>query len=72
MNQAFSFFLNAIKTILLSPFYLIYFVLTFLIGAINYVFGEVFFLLSGFKYGKKSENKYNKKLNEKLNKGGDQ
>lgn len=70
MNQVLSFFLNAIKAILLSPFYILYFLLVLVVGFINFVFGELRFLLSGFRYGKKDENKYSKMLNDKLKQGG--
>ena len=65
MNNLFNFFLNAIKAILLSPFYILYFVVVLLIGLFNHLIGEVRILLSGFKYATDKENKYNKKLQQK-------
>lgn len=64
MNNLFNFFLNAIKAILLSPFYILYFVVVLLIGLFNHLIGEVRILLSGFKYGTDKENKYTQQLKQ--------
>ena len=64
MNNLFNFFLNAIKAILFSPFYILYFVVVLLIGLFNHLIGEVRILLSGFKYATDKENKYTKKLQQ--------
>lgn len=62
MGGVFKFFLNALKAIFLSPFYLIYFIAFLLFTIFNYIFGELRFLFFGFRYGTRSENKYIKKL----------
>lgn len=66
MEGILRFFLNAIKAILFSPFYIAYFIIVLLIGLINYLVGEVKVIFTGFKYGSKKENKYKKALDKKL------
>lgn len=71
MNGIFKFFLNALKAIFLSPFYVIYFTAFLLLTIFNYLFGEIRFIFSGFNYGSRKENKYNKKLESiRQNNGG--
>ena len=64
-------FLNAIKAILLSPFYIVYFCLYLIVSFFIHVVGEVKVLFSGFKYGSKEENKYTKQVKNLMNKGGE-
>ncbi len=74
MEGAFKFFINALKAILFSPFYILYFLFYFVIALINHLWGELMVLLTGFTYGSKKENKYRKKLQKKMisvNNGGD-
>ena len=66
MNNLFNFFLNAIKAILLSPFYVLCFVVALIVGLFNHLIGEVRILFSGFKYGTDKENKYKAKLKQHL------
>lgn len=66
MEGILRFFLNAFKAILLSPFYIVYFVIVLLIGLFNHIIGEIRVLLSGFKYGSKNENKYRKMVEKKI------
>ena len=72
MSGILKFFLNALKAILLSPFYLIYFRIYLIIGAFNHIIGEFKVLFTGFKYGNKDENKYSKQVKNLMNKGGEQ
>lgn len=73
MNNIFSFFLNALKAIIFSPFYLIFFLLCFILTLINHIVSELCVLFSGFKYGSKKENKYTQLLNKiKSSQAGDQ
>ena len=72
MSGILKFFLNAIKAILLSPFYIVYFCFYLIISVINHFIGEIRVLLSGFKYGHKDENKYTKQVKNLMNKGGEQ
>lgn len=74
MNSMFTFFLNALKAIIFSPFYLLYFLFVLLIGLFNHIIGEVKVLFSGFKYGSEKENKYTKKLKQEIQNrnGGEQ
>ena len=71
MSGILKFFLNAIKAILLSPFYIVYFCLYLIISAFNHLLGELKILFTGFKYGNKDENKYNKQVRKLINKGGE-
>lgn len=72
MSGILKFFLNALKAILLSPFYLIYFCLYLIISLFNHFLGEIKVLFTGFKYGNKDENKYSKQVKNLINKGGEQ
>ena len=72
MEGILKFFLNAFKAIIFSPFYIIYFVFAFLVGLINYLWGEIRVVFSGFRYGSKNENKYTIALRKISNEqGGD-
>lgn len=71
MSGILKFFLNAIKAILLSPFYIVYFCLYLIVSFFIHVVGEVKVLFSGFKYGSKEENKYTKQVKNLMNKGGE-
>ena len=62
MNIMFTFFLNALKAIIFSPFYLLYFLFVLLIGLFNHIIGEVIVLFSGFKYGSEKDAKDNCKV----------
>ncbi|MDY2889261.1 MAG: hypothetical protein SOU19_06795 [Candidatus Caccosoma sp.] len=62
MGGVFKFFLNALKAIFLSPFYLVYFIAFLLLTIFNYLIGELRFIFSGFRYGTRKENKYIVKL----------
>ena len=66
MEGILRFFLNAFKAILLSPFYIVYFVIVLLIGLFNHIIGEIRVLFSDFKYGSKNENKYRKMVEKKI------
>lgn len=73
MDGAFKFFLNAIKTIIFGPLYIIYFCFVLIVGLFNHFYGETRILLSGFKYCTKQENKYTTELEKKIkaiNQGG--
>ena len=73
MGNTLKFFLNAIKAIVLSPFYVLYFALHLTVSLFNHIIGEVKVLFTGFKYGSKQENKYNqelKKIIREINNGG--
>ena len=73
MDGVFKFFINAIKAIIFSPIYIIYFCFVLIIGLFNHVFGEFRILFSGFKYCTKQENKYTTALENKMkliNQGG--
>ena len=70
MSGILKFFLNAIKAILLGPFYIAYFCIYVVISAINHAFGELKVLLTGFKYAQKNNNKYTKQVNKLLRKSG--
>ena len=71
MSGILKFFLNAIKAILLSPFYIVYFCLYLIVSFFIHVVGEVKVLFSGFNYGSKEENKYTKQVKNLMNKGGE-
>ena len=72
MENVLKFFLNALKAIIFSPFYVVYFIVVLLIGFINYLVGEIKVVFTGFKYASKQENKYTKALRKVLNsQGGD-
>jgi len=58
------FFLNALKAILLSPFYLAFFAIYLVVNVFVFIFGTLKTIFTGFKYGTKKENKYEKKLRE--------
>ena len=66
MEGILKFFLNAFKAILLSPFYLVYFIFVLIIGLLNHLVGELRVLLSGFRYASKKENKYKRRLDKKI------
>lgn len=73
MGNTLKFFLNAIKAIVFSPFYVLYFVLFLIISLLNHIIGELKVLFTGFKYGNKQENKYNQELKKnikEMNNGG--
>lgn len=69
MSKILTFFLNALKAIFLSPFYLIYFILYLLYTLFAHLFGEICVLFSGFKFGNKKYNKYEQELNKLKQKG---
>lgn len=74
MGNTLKFFLNAIKAIVFSPFYLLYFFAFFSISLFNHLIGEIKVIFTGFKYGSKNENKYNNELKtivRRINSGGD-
>ena len=71
MSGILKFFLNAIKAILFSPFYIVYFCIYLIISLFNHLIGEVKVLFTGFKYGSNEENKYNKHIKNLINKGGE-
>ena len=70
MNSVFKFLLKSLKTMLLSPFYLLYFIICVFMSLKTYIWGEIKFIISGFKYGKDQENKYYKKLKSKTESDG--
>ena len=59
------FFLNAIKALFLSPFYILYFVVFLIYSLLNFIFGGIVWIISGFSYGSVKENKYVEELNKK-------
>ncbi|MCI5744678.1 MAG: hypothetical protein MR270_00095 [Erysipelotrichaceae bacterium] len=67
MGNVLKFFLNAVKAIVLSPFYIVYFALYFIYAILNYLIGEIRLVFSGFRYGDKKENKYLKKVEKIIN-----
>ena len=71
MSGVLKFFLNAIKAILLSPFYLVIFALYLINGFISFLFNEIIFVLSGFRFASKKENKYQKQVQKKRESVGD-
>ena len=72
MSGILTFFLNALKAILLGPFYILYFCIYLIVCLINHIFGELKVLFTGFKYATKKSNKYTKQVSELMNKGGGQ
>lgn len=73
MGAALKFFLNALKALFLSPFYIVYFLVFLVYGFFNHLIGEVRVIISGFKYASDKENKYQNKLKKKTtsaNNGG--
>ena len=62
MGNVLKFFLNALKAIFFSPFYICYFLIFFIIGIFNHIIGELRVLISGFRFASEKENKYSKKL----------
>lgn len=62
MSKILTFFLNALKAIFLSPFYIVYFLIYLLYTILFHFIGEIRILISGFKYGSKKDNKYEKEL----------
>ena len=72
MNSALKFFLNALKAIFLSPFYLLVFVLTLLYAIINYIVGIFRWIFSGFTYGSRKTNKYLIELEKVAKEGANQ
>lgn len=66
MEKIFTFFVNAVKAIIFSPFYLLYLAIYLVISLFNHVFGEIKVLFTGFKYGSKKENKYHRTVVEKF------
>lgn len=74
MGNTLKFFLNAIKAIVFSPFYLVCYLLFLIVSLFNHLIGEIKVIFTGFKYGSKNENKYHNELKtivKKINSGGD-
>lgn len=73
MDGVFKFFINALKAIILSPFYIVCFCFALIHGLLNHFIGETRVLFSGFKFASKQENSYTKQLGlklKKINQGG--
>lgn len=58
ISAVLKFFINAIKALFLSPFYLAYFVIFLVYSLLNFLFGLIKWAISGFSYGGQKENKY--------------
>lgn len=65
IGSVLKFFLNALKALFLSPFYVGYFLVFLVYSLFNFIFGSIAWLASGFSYGSVKENKYVEELNKK-------